>query len=972
MSFVRSPSTYNDGLWHQAAAVYNGTNTITLFMDGLAVGTLAVTQVILPPSGYLRAGYMDLTRFYTIFAQNYDGAPETMSFFWQGSIDEASMHNAAFTAEQVAALYASGSAHGAPLPPEQPDPGPPPPPPPPSTYPSKVLADAPSLYWRLNELSQTTIADASGHNRTGTYRNGLSYGVAGALIDDSTAVVSPGTSAVAYSNQLQAAPTTYSLEAWIKTSSSEGGKILGYEDVQTGWGDNYDRQLYMLNDGRIAYGIVAGAAQQTVTSVATYNDDQWHHVVATQGASGMNLYVDRIPVGANGSAVTPDAYSGYWRLGGGNLTGWPNAPAASALAGEYDEVAVYPVELTPTQVSAHSDPLPVAPDAPSNLHTTSVGATSVGLAWDVPAGTVTGYQVYRDAVLVGSPTAAAFTDTTVNGHQSYSYTVTALNDTLESDPSSALVVGTPNQLPTLSALPSTVTVTEGQSGVVNLTTGDPDGDVVTTSIASGPGFASIVGSELQLAPTTGDATGSPYTVTVEATDGIDTVSVDVTVNVEIPPVAPDAPSNLHTTSVGATSVGLAWDAPAGTVTGYQVYRDAVLVGSPTAAAFTDTTVNGHQSYSYTVTALNDTLESDPSSALVVGTPNQLPTLSALPSTVTVIEGESGVVNLTTGDPDGDVVTTSIASGPGFASIVGSELQLAPVTGDATGSPYTVTVEATDGIDTVSLDVTVNVNVPGDPPAGSVVGDFDGDGATDIAVFRPSNGRWYIQGSAGSVEWGKPGDLPASGDFNGDGATDIAVFRPSNGRWYIQGVAGSTVFGKSGDVPVPGDFDGDGATDIAVFRPSNGRWYIQGVAGSTVFGKSGDVPVPGDFDGDGATDIAVFRPSNGRWYIQGVAGSTVFGKSGDVPVPGDFDGDGATDIAVFRPSNGRWYIQGVAGSTVFGKSGDVPVPGDFDGDGATDIAVFRPSNGRWYIQGVAGSTEWGQTGDVPVPRPTGSL
>ncbi len=254
----------------------------------------------MPAAGYLRVGYLDLARFYTIFGSNYDGKPSPLSYFFAGSIDEASMHSAALTPEQVAALYASGAANGAPLPPEQVDPGPPPPPPPASAYPTTVLADAPSMYWHLGEQTQSPLADASGFNRIGTYRNGLTFGQDDALVNGSdTAVLSPGTSGVAYSNQSQAAPTTYSIEAWVKTGSFNGGKILGYEDVQTGWGVNYDRQLYMTNNGRIAYGIKSGGVNQVITSTTLYNNNVWHHVVATQGAGGMALYVDGSLIGTN-------------------------------------------------------------------------------------------------------------------------------------------------------------------------------------------------------------------------------------------------------------------------------------------------------------------------------------------------------------------------------------------------------------------------------------------------------------------------------------------------------------------------------------------------------------------------------------------------------------------------------------------------------------------------------------------------
>jgi len=259
----------------------------------------------------------------------------------------------------------------------------------------------------------------------------------------------------------------------------------------------------------------------------------------------------------------------------------------------------------------------------------------------------------------------------------------------------------------------------------------------------------------------------------------------------------------------------------------------------------------------------------------------------------------------------------------------------------------------DGTDTVSFDVLT-------PPTSAPVADFDGDGDTDVSVFRPSNGRWYMMGQS-SVSWALTGDLPVPGDYNGDGTTDIAVYRPSNGKWYIKD-QGSTSWGFSGDIPVQADYDGDGSTEIAVLRPSNGRWYIEGM-GNFSWYHSGDIPVPCDYDGDGADEIAVFRPSNNKWYVMG-SSPVSWAQSGDIPVPADYDGDGSCDIAVYRPSNGNWYVQGNS-PVSWGYPDDIPVPGDYDGDGATEIAILRPSNGRWYIQGV-GNFSWYHTGDYPLP------
>jgi glucuronoarabinoxylan endo-1,4-beta-xylanase len=248
-----------------------------------------------------------------------------------------------------------------------------------------------------------------------------------------------------------------------------------------------------------------------------------------------------------------------------------------------------------------------------------------------------------------------------------------------------------------------------------------------------------------------------------------------------------------------------------------------------------------------------------------------------------------------------------------------------------------------------------------PLRGMPLYDFNGDCSTDIAVYRPATGAWYIRGQT-SVSFGALDDKPAPGDYNGDKTTDIAVYRPATGAWYIRGQS-SVSYGAAGDIPVPGDYNGDGTTDIAVYRPSTGAWYIRGQS-SVSYGTAGDIPIPGDYNGDGTTDIAVYRPSTGAWYVRGQA-SARYGASTDIPVPGDYNGDGTTDIAVYRPATGAWYIRGQS-SASYGSLNDIAVPGDYNGDGTTDIAVYRPATGAWYVRGQT-AVAYGASGDIPLPE-----
>jgi hypothetical protein len=293
------------------------------------------------------------------------------------------------------------------------------------------------------------------------------------------------------------------------------------------------------------------------------------------------------------------------------------------------------------------------------------------------------------------------------------------------------------------------------------------------------------------------------------------------------------------------------------------------------------------------------------------------------------------------------------------------------------------------IDDVALNATCT-----NPPTSR--GDYDRDGKTDLAIFRPSDGTWWISRSTLGVsvrQFAITGDTPVPGDYDGDGRGDVAVFRPATAvdtpDYYILNSSTSTVsavsWGLPGDIPVSGDFNGDTRTDFALWRPSNGQWNIEyssgGIAVNT-FGQNGDIPMAMDTNGNGVSQIAVYRPSDGRWYIAREVPDpghnydvTTYGAPTDKPVPADYDGDGKDDIAVFRPSTGTWYIVRSSNGTqrieAFGQNGDIAVPGDYDGDGTDDIAVYR--SGIWYINrsSLPAATavavfSFGTGSDIPLP------
>jgi hypothetical protein len=315
---------YNDNVWHHAVAVMNATTGMTLYVDNVVRATNANTVSSSNTNTYWRVGSDTLA---------YKSNTPTSEYF-TGDIDEVAVYPTALTAARVNAHYTNRTA---------------------ATYSTFVTADAPLLYWRLNETTPLNGAvDSSGNGRNGVHRivTTPAAGAAGALVgvsSSSTATAYDGFNFGAHSTPL-ASSGPLTAELWFKVAPGTTGPLLTHAPGPTAW--NTDVVLFVNSAGKLVGGMRdSGWGVRAVTSGATVTDGAWHHAAVTVGPTGgTRLYLDGEPTGTPitfGTAA--NGLVGQWRWGIGNLSGFSSS--ATSLVGSLDEVAVYPAELTPTQVA---------------------------------------------------------------------------------------------------------------------------------------------------------------------------------------------------------------------------------------------------------------------------------------------------------------------------------------------------------------------------------------------------------------------------------------------------------------------------------------------------------------------------------------------------------------------------------------------------------------------------------------------
>ncbi|QGQ21103.1 PKD domain-containing protein [Cellulomonas sp. JZ18] len=430
-----------------------------------------------------------------------------------------------------------------------------------SPYLTALRADEPLAHHRLSDPAGTTVRDDAGFLDMRTVGSGIVRGVAGALAGDGdTATDFPGTSgSFAVQTEPTNAPDRFSVEAWVRTTTTRGGAVVNFGSSATGLSgtSTVDRALYLDNAGRVNFGIY-GTNRLTLRSPVAVNDGAWHQLVATYEGPVMRLYVDGSQVAERRDAGWVRPYWGYWRIGGDRMSSFANAPSSSYLDGAIDEVSIWTRALSPAQVADHHDAARTGTTT-NRLPTAAFTPAVSGLRVDVDGsassdvdGVVTAYAWdFGDGTTGTGPTASR----TYAEAGTYTVRLTVTDDAGDTGTAeqSVTVTAPPNQLPTAaftSSLSGTVLAVDGSGS------SDPDGAVASHAWDFGDGGTATGAT----ASHTYSAAGT-YTVRLTVTDddgGTATTTQVVTVAIVPAALVADAFGRTSASGWGVADQGGTW------------------------------------------------------------------------------------------------------------------------------------------------------------------------------------------------------------------------------------------------------------------------------------------------------------------------------------------------------------------------------------------------------------------------------
>ena len=835
---VTTGGAYNDGAWHHVVAALSSAGQ-QLYVDGLLEASDAGTTSAQSYSGYWRVGGDNLG--------GWPNAGSSQSF--AGTVDDVAIYPSALSAATIRQHY-TASGRTVNLPPEPAD-----------AYGKQVYDDSPSLYWRLGESAgATTVADSSQSRSPGNVFNGVTFG-ASSDVAPGTAASFNGTDGTISSDRSYTSPATYSEEVWFNTTTTDGGKLIGFGDQRSGLSSNYDRHVYMENSGQLTFGVWTGQAS-TITSPQSYNDGAWHQMVATQdGTDGMKLYVDGALVGTN-PQTQAQPYSGFWRVGGDTSWGG-NSPF---FRGKLDEAAVYPTALSLAQVRAHYQ----ASGASTNASPVAAFTSSCtdrdcyldGSTSSDPDGTVSAWTWdFGDGAAAGS---GATTPHTYATDGTYTVKLTVTDDRGAKDTVSHQVVVKSNAKPVAAF---TSACTELVCGFDASTSSDADGTVASYAWSFGDGST---GSGAKPSHTYAAGTFNVRLTVTDDQGATDTVTHPVTVAAAN--TSPVASFTATTTGLSATFDSSASSDPDGTIASRAWTFGDGATASTVSPAHTYPAA-GSYDVTLTVTDNQGGTNQITKTVTVTAAANQKPVagLATSVSGLTLsVDGSSS------SDADGSIAAYGWNYGDGATGTGRTDSHAYAAAGT-----YTVTLTVTDdkgATDTATKSVTVTAPPTNQKPVAGL--------ATSVSGLTLS-----VDGSSSSDA---DGSIAAYGWNYGDGAT-------GTGRTDSHAYAAAGTYTVTLTVT-----DDKGATDTATKSVTVTAPPAANVVARDDFGRTGSRWGQAD-QGGSWTDSGskYFSTAGGQGLIASTSGA---GPTASLNAVSTLDASTTADVSLDKvPTGGGYYL-----------------------------------------------------------------
>ena len=313
--------TAPNGTWQHVVAIFDQpAGRMELWLNGAKIGTATPPTTLVGP-----------TSNPTIGARKSSNTDTGYGLVFNGSLDEAAIYPAALSSAQIVNHYQAAK----------------------SNYAGTTTANAPTADWRLGETSGTAAADAAGNGHTGTYTGGYTLSQAGALTGDTDkAVKFNGTSAyVSAGNLGMGALSTFTVEAWIKTTSTTNSWIVA--EGSTTSTTPVAGLLTATSGSKAEFAVRDNAGTLVaVTGVTTINSSgtTWHHLVGVRNGSTLSLYVDGK---LDGTATGTGGHPGTITLNTTTIGAMHQSTVNAYFNGTVDEAAYYPTSLDAATVARH-------------------------------------------------------------------------------------------------------------------------------------------------------------------------------------------------------------------------------------------------------------------------------------------------------------------------------------------------------------------------------------------------------------------------------------------------------------------------------------------------------------------------------------------------------------------------------------------------------------------------------------------